>query len=254
VNKVPFYGAAILCLDDENIQRILPSIRRRTITYGLNSQADYQPFDTKRGDLQTTFHLRSRTGDLGEFQLNIPGAHNVLNATAAIAAAMELQIGPDVVREGLRQFSGVARRFEIRGQARGVTVVDDYGHHPTEIRATLAAARSVCRKRLHVLFQPHRYTRTLHLMDDFARAFHQADRVLVLDIYAASEKPIDGVTSEALVERMRQFGNRGAEYTGAGDSGVETIVQGAEPGDMILTLGAGSVSQLGDRILEKLNA
>jgi len=254
VNKVPFYGAAILCLDDENIQRVLPSIRRRTITYGLNSQADYQPCDAKRGDLQTTFNLRSRTGDLGEFQLNIPGAHNVLNATAAIAAAMELQVGPDVIREGLRQFSGVARRFEIRGQAHGVTVVDDYGHHPTEIRATLAAARSVCSERLHVLFQPHRYTRTLHLMDDFARAFHQADRVLVLDIYAASEKPIEGVTSEALVERMRQFGNRGAEYAGASDSGVEMIVQGVEPGDMILTLGAGSVSQLGDRILERLNA
>ena len=133
-------------------------------------------------------------------------------------------------------------------------MVDDYGHHPTEIRATLAAAKSCSQRRMHVLFQPHRYTRTLHLLDDFARAFHQADRVVLLDIYAASEKPIEGVTSEALAERMRQFGHRGVEYAGASEAGVEAIVRGAEPGDMILTLGAGSVSQLADKILEKLNA
>jgi UDP-N-acetylmuramate--alanine ligase len=229
-------------------------VRRRAITYGRNSQADYQPSDQEPGDFQTRFRLRSRADDLGEFQLNIPGEHNVLNATAAIAAAIELRVDPDVIREGLRQFSGVARRFEVRGEARGITVVDDYGHHPTEIRATLSAAKSCCGKRLHVLFQPHRYTRTLHLMDDFARAFHQADRVLVLDIYAASEHPIEGVTAEALVDRMRQFGHRGAEYAGSNEAGVEMIVQGVEPGDMILTLGAGSVSQLGDKILEKLNA
>jgi UDP-N-acetylmuramate--alanine ligase len=254
VNKVPFYGAAILCLDDENIQMILPSIRRRTITYGHNSQADYQPTSERSAGLQNRFHLRSREGDLGEFQLNIPGEHNVLNATAAIAAAIELHIPIDTIREGLRQFTGVARRFEIRGEVNGITVVDDYGHHPTEIRATLAAARSCRPKRLHVLFQPHRYSRTFHLMDDFARAFHQADRVLVLDIYAASEKPIEGVTSEVLVDRMRQFGHRGAEYAGSNQNGVEMIVRGAEPGDMILTLGAGSVSQLGEKILEALRA
>jgi UDP-N-acetylmuramate--alanine ligase len=157
-----------------------------------------------------------------------------------------------VIREGLRKFTGVGRRFEVRGVVNDVTVVDDYGHHPTEIRATLAAAKSCCSGRMHVLFQPHRYSRTFHLLDDFARAFHQADRVLVLDIYAASEKPIEGVTAEALVERMRQFGHRGAEYAGSSESGVETITQGVEAGDMILTLGAGSVSQLGDKIVEKL--
>ena len=146
----------------------------------------------------------------------------------------------------------MARRFEIRGEVNGVTVVDDYGHHPTEVQATLAAARSVCRKRVHVLFQPHRYTRTMHLMDDFARSFHAADRVVLLDIYAASEKPIEGVTSEALAERMRQFGHRAAEYAGSNAAGLERIVQGVEAGDMILTLGAGSVSQLGDGILEAL--
>lgn len=254
VNKVPFYGAAILCLDDENVQSILPAVKRRTITYGQNSQADFQPSVRESGDFHSCFTLRSRAGELGDFQLNIPGEHNVLNATAAIAVALELHVGLDVIREGLRQFTGVGRRFEVRGVAKGVTVVDDYGHHPTEIRATLAAAKSCCHGKMHVLFQPHRYTRTFHLLDDFARAFHQADRVLVLDIYAASEKPIEGVTSEALVERMRQFGHRGAEYAGSNAAGVEGIVEGVEPGDMILTLGAGSVSQLGDKILERLNA
>ena len=254
VNKVPFYGAAILCLDDENIQSILPSVRRRTITYGRSSQADYQPTIHESGDFHSCFTLHSRTANLGEFRLNIPGEHNVLNATAAIAVALELHVELDVIREGLRQFTGVGRRFEVRGVVNGVTVVDDYGHHPTEIRATLAAAKSCCHGKMHVLFQPHRYTRTYHLLDDFARAFHQADRVLVLDIYAASEKPIEGVTSEALVERMRQFGHRGAEYAPSSTAGVDTIVQGVEAGDMILTLGAGSVSQLGEKILEKLHA
>jgi UDP-N-acetylmuramate--alanine ligase len=252
VNKVPFYGAAILCLDSENVQSILPDVRRRTITYGRSVQADYRPASHKSGDFHTEFHLISRSADLGEFRLNIPGDHNVLNATAAIAVAMELGVQPDTIREGLKKFTGVARRFEVRGVAQGVTVVDDYGHHPTEIRATLAAAKSCCRKKVHVLFQPHRYTRTLHLMDDFARAFHAADRVAVLDIYAASEKPIEGVTAEALVERMRQFGHRDAEYADSGEAGIEAVVRGVEPGDMILTLGAGSVSQLGDRIVERL--
>jgi UDP-N-acetylmuramate--alanine ligase len=254
VNKVPFYGAAILCLDSENVQSILPDVRRRTITYGRSAQADYQPLGLPADDLHVRFRLQSRQGDLGEFELNVPGAHNVLNATAAIALSIELGVRPDVIREGLKKYTGVGRRFEVRGEARGVTVVDDYGHHPTEIQATLAAARSVCHERVHVLFQPHRYTRTLHLMDDFARCFHAADQVVVLDIYAASEQPIEGVSSEALVERMRQFGHRGAEYAASSAEGVEAICAGANAGDMILTLGAGSVSQLGEKILEKLRA
>jgi UDP-N-acetylmuramate--alanine ligase len=254
VNKVPFYGAAILCLDSENVQTILPDVRRRTITYGRSAQADYRPFDVKPGDFHNQFHLRSRQANLGEFHLNVPGDHNVLNATAAIAVSLELGVTPDVVREGLTKFTGVGRRFEVRGVERGVTVVDDYGHHPTEIQATLAAAKSVCHRRIHVLFQPHRYTRTLHLMDDFARSFHAADHVVVLDIYAASEKPIEGVTSQALVERMRQFGHRGVEYAASNAGAVDAITSQAEAGDMILTLGAGSVSQLGEKILEKLRA
>jgi UDP-N-acetylmuramate--alanine ligase len=252
VNKVPFYGAAILCLDSESVQSILPSVRRRTITYGRSAQADYRPFDQRSGDFHSTFHLRSRAADLGEFRLNVPGDHNVLNATAAIAGAIELGVAPDVVREGLGKYTGVGRRFEVKGKVHGVTVVDDYGHHPTEILATLAAARSVCRKRIHVLFQPHRYTRTLHLMDDFARAFHAADQVVVLEVYAASEPPIEGVTGAALAERMAQFGHRGVSFAASNEEGVREVARNAEAGDMILTLGAGSVSQLGDRILEQL--
>ena len=254
VNKVPFYGAAILCLDDENVQSILPLVKRRPVTYGRSSQADLQPYGIEPGGTLTSFRVRSRTADLGEFLLRIPGDHNVLNATAAIAVALELHVEPDVIREGLKRFTGVARRFDVKGEVKGVTVVDDYGHHPTEIRATLAAARSCAKNNVTVLFQPHRYTRTLHLMDDFARAFHDAGRVVVLDIYAASEQPIPGVTGVALVERMRQFGHRGAEYAASGEDGVAAVVKGAAAGDMIVTLGAGSVSALAPVILEKLNA
>jgi len=166
--------------------------------------------------------------------------------------AMELEVKPDVIREALASFSGVERRFQTRGQERGVTVIDDYGHHPTEIRATLEGARECGFRRIHVLFQPHRYTRTFHLMDEFARSFHQADRVFVLDIYAASEKPIEGVTAAGLVERLRQFGHRGAEYVGSIDRGVEAVAAAAQDGDLVLTLGAGNVWQAGERLLEKL--
>jgi len=253
VNKVPFYGAAIVCLDDENVQAILPAIRRRKVTYGASAQADYQPGETEAEGLHSTFRLRTRTADLGLFRVNTPGAHNVLNATAAIAVALELGVALDVVREGLTKFKGVGRRFEIKGEVRGVRVVDDYGHHPTEILATLAAARSCCPGgRVHVLFQPHRYTRTMHLMDEFARAFHAADRVVLLDIYGASEKPIEGVTAEALAARMREFGHRGVAYARSSEAGVKEIVRGVAPGDLIVTLGAGSVSQLGEEILQSL--
>lgn len=252
VNKVPFYGAAILCLDDENIQGILPLVKRRTVTYGLSAQADYQPSEQECGDFHSRFHLRSRNADLGVFELRIPGEHNILNATAAIAIAMELHVEPDVVRAGLAQFTGVGRRFEVRGEVNGVTVVDDYGHHPTEIRATLQAAKSCCRKKVHVLFQPHRYTRTQHLMDDFAKAFHTADHVVVLDIYAASEQPIEGITAEVLVDRMRQFGHRNVEYAASNEAGVNAVAAGVDSGDMILTLGAGSVSALAPQVLERL--
>jgi len=252
VNKVPFYGAVIVCLDDPNVQGILPEIRRRTITYGTTSQADIEAMDVGCGHFASDFRLRYRSADLGRFHLGIPGRHNVLNAMAAVAVAMELEVKPDTIREALATFNGVDRRFQVRGKERGVTVVDDYGHHPTEIRATLDGARLCGFRRVHVLFQPHRYSRTHLLMDEFARSFHQADTLFVMDIYAASEKPIEGVTAESLVERIRQFGHRGVEYVGTMERGIDALVGVAQDDDLVLTLGAGSVSQAGDKLLARL--
>src|SRR6266852_4743428 len=243
VNKVPFYGAAILCLDDANVQSILPLIKRRTITYGTSAQADLEVSEAVCERASSSFRLRFRGADLGRFCLRVPGAHNVLNATAAVAVALELDQKPDAIREALATFSGVDRRFQVRGVERGVTVVDDYGHHPTEIRATLESARLGDYRRILVLFQPHRYTRTQFLMDEFAGAFHQSDRLFLMDIYAASEQPIEGVTAEVLAQRVRGFGHRSVEYVGSMERGIDAIVAAAGDGDLVVTLGAGSVSQ-----------
>lgn len=252
VNKVPFYGAAILCLDDANIQQILPEVRRRTIAYGHSAQADLRIASMANEPFASSFELRFRDKELGVFRIQVPGAHNVLNAAAAAAVALELEVPLDKIREGLMLYSGVDRRFQKRGVAAGVTVIDDYGHHPTEIRATLDAARLCGFNRIHALFQPHRYTRTAALMDDFARSFHSADRVLVTDIYAASEQPVEGVTGEALANRIRDFGHRGASYVATLDRGVEVLAKTAESGDAVMTLGAGSVWQAGDALLSRL--
>ena len=254
LNKVPFYGAAIVCLDDANVQGLLPQITRRTITYGTTAQADIEATEIACGHFASEFRLRYRTTDLGRFHLRIPGRHNVLNTMAAVAVALELGVQADAIRDALATFSGVDRRFQVKGIERGITVVDDYGHHPTEIQATLESAHNCGFRRIHVLFQPHRYTRTFHLMDEFARAFNQADTLFLMDIYAASEKPIEGVTAEALAARMRQFGHRGVQYVGTMDRGIDELVGAAESGDLLLTLGAGSITQAGDKILERLRA
>jgi UDP-N-acetylmuramate--alanine ligase len=252
--KVPFYGAAVVCLDDENIQQILPSLNRRAITYGANTQAAVRITESATGHLASQFHLQFLEHDLGCFRLQVAGAHNVLNAAAAVAVALDLEIPVEAIREALESFTGVERRFQVRGAERGITVIDDYGHHPTEIRATLEAARACRLKRLHVLFQPHRYTRTQALLDDFAHSFSQADNVFVLDIYAASEAPIEGVTAPALVERMQAFGHRRAHYAGSMEAGIAAVVEAASEGDAIVTLGAGSIAQAGDKILAVLKS
>jgi len=193
-----------------------------------------------------------RKNDLGEFTLHVPGVHNVLNATAAIAVGIGLDISPGAIRTALDQFRGVDRRFQLKGRAAGVSVIDDYGHHPTEIKATLAAARQCGFRKVHVIFQPHRYTRTRDLLDDFTTAFADADSLFVLDIYAASEKPIDGITGELLAQRIREKSGKSVEYASSFADAVNSAAEAAQDGDMILTLGAGSVSQLGPMILEKL--
>ena len=249
LNKVPFYGAAILCLDDENVQQVLPRVRRRTITYGFSSQADLCIVDARCSPFVSEFDLRFREEDLGVFTVRVPGRHNILNAAAAVAVALELEVPVEKIREGLKTYTGVDRRFQLRGEARGVKVIDDYGHHPTEIRATLDAAKLCQFRKVHVIFQPHRYSRTAALMDDFARSFHQADSVYVVDIYAASEKPLEGISSEVLVEKIRGFGHRGTEYRASMESAAAAVAADAADGDAVITLGAGSIWQAGDMVL-----
>jgi UDP-N-acetylmuramate--alanine ligase len=251
MNKVPFYGVTTACIDDPMLRAILPRVQRRVMTYGESPEADFRLVMLPRQDGKQVFEVDARGIVLGPFHLSVPGHHNVLNATAAVAVGVELGVPPKQIAAGLARFSGVDRRFQTRGTERGVTVVDDYGHHPTEVRATLQAARDAGYKRVHVLFQPHRYTRTRDLMDDFASAFTSADRVEVLDIYAASEPPIEGITPQALVRAMRSAGVD-AHYASSFEEGAKRIAEFAAAGEAILTLGAGSVSQAGPVVLEAL--
>ena len=265
MDRVPFYGMVVACNDDPILRRLLPEVQRRIVTYGTKRGSDFLiKLETSSvadgvsknvpGDGQplSRFRVSYRKKELGEFTLHVPGVHNILNATAAIAVGVGLDVGVEAIRAGLDQFRGVDRRFQLRGRAAGVSVIDDYGHHPTEIRATLAAARQCGFRKVHVVFQPHRYTRTRDLIAEFTLAFGDADSLFVLDIYAASEKPIEGVSGEALVRAIREKGGRSAQYVSSFAEAVSAAVAVAEAGDMILTLGAGSVSQLGPMIVEKL--
>jgi len=249
VNRVPFYGAVILCLDEPNVQTILPRVTRPVITYGTSSQADLVISEVELFGLESEFRLTYHGEDLGRFHLHAPpGMHNVRNAAAAAAVGLYLSIPVELIREGLEKFSGVGRRFEIKCQAGGVTLIDDYGHHPAEIRATLEAARGCHYKRLLVLFQPHRFTRTKELWDDFCRAFHQADLLVITDIYAASEAPIPGITGEALAEAIRAAGHKRALYCGSMQEGVELLTKEAHTGDAVMTIGAGSIGRAADEL------
>jgi UDP-N-acetylmuramate--alanine ligase len=260
MDLVPFYGMIVACNDDPVLRRLLPDVQRRTVTYGTRRGSDFRitlgESDRKPGDTSplSRFQVRFEERELGEFTLHVPGVHNVLNATAAIAVGLGLEVPVEQIRGALDNFRGVDRRFQLKGKVAGVTVIDDYGHHPTEIKATLAAARQCGFRKMHVIFQPHRYSRTEALMEEFASAFGEADAVSVLDVYAASEAPIEGATGEALAERIRQQGGKNASYQSSFADAAEAAVTGAEEGDMILTLGAGSVSQLGPVILERLRA
>jgi UDP-N-acetylmuramate--alanine ligase len=244
VNRVPFYGAAILCLDEPNVQAIIPSVKRPIITYGTSSQADLVICDIQLHGLESEFRLIYMGEDLGLFQLpHPPGIHNVRNAAAAAAVALYLNVPSELIREGLATFAGVGRRFDVKGVVNNITVVDDYGHHPAEIRATLEAARGCKFNRLLVLFQPHRFSRTQHLWDEFSRAFNQADVLALLDIYAASEAPIPGITSEALAKGIREAGHKNVQYYSSIEEAIEFLLKEARPGDAILTIGAGSISR-----------
>jgi UDP-N-acetylmuramate--alanine ligase len=244
VNRIPFYGAAVLCLDEPNVQAIVPRITRPVITYGTSNQADLLICDIELNGIESDFRLVYKGDELGKFHLpGPPGIHNVRNAAAAAAVGLYLNVPADLIRAGLANFTGVARRFEIKGVADGVTLIDDYGHHPVEIRATLDAARGCSYNRLLVLFQPHRYTRTQHLWDEFCRSFNQADVLLLTDIYPAGESAISGVSSEALAEAVRAAGHKNVVYRSTLQQSIEYFLREARPGDAILAVGAGSVNR-----------
>jgi UDP-N-acetylmuramate--alanine ligase len=252
VNKVPFYGAAVLCLDDGPIQDILPRVERRVITYGLSPQAFVSARELSVGPLGSTYTATLGGQVLGTITLAVPGAHNVVNSLAAMAVGTDLGVGFDQVKEALASFTGVDRRFQTRGEKGGVLVIDDYGHHPTEIKATLEALRTRAgARRTVVLFQPHRFTRTHALWEDFSRAFHVADVLLLTDIYAAGEEPIGGVTAEALGQAITERGHRQATYAGDLRSATERLAAEVKPGDVVLTLGAGSVWTAGEELLKR---
>jgi len=255
VNRVPFYGTVILCLDEPNVQAILPRVKRPVITYGTSNQADLVIADVKLNGLSSEFRLKYHGEDLGLFTLPAPpGIHNVRNAAAAAGVALSLNVPADLIRAGLAKFSGVGRRFEIKGTFNGVTLIDDYGHHPAEIRATLEAARGCNYHRLLVLFQPHRYSRTQHLWEDFRRSFNLADVLVLTEIYAAGEQPIEGVTGEKLAEAIRNAGHKNVIFTSTMQAGMEYMLREARSGDAVMAIGAGSVGRVLDQLSMLLGA
>jgi UDP-N-acetylmuramate--alanine ligase len=254
VNKVPFFGASVICLDDPNVQLIIPHIKRRRVTYGMTAQADISAHGISyNNSFGSRFTVWRGTTVLGDMELPVPGKHNVYNALAATAVGLELEVPFEKIVEAFAKFKNANRRFQFKGEVNGITVVDDYAHHPTEILATLSAAKnSAGGRRTVVVFQPHRFTRTQELMDEFALAFNNADIVNVLDIYAASEDPIPGITAEVLTENIRRYGHKNVSYIGGIETAAATVCEKLEPGDLMITLGAGSVTGLSDEILAKL--
>jgi UDP-N-acetylmuramate--alanine ligase len=253
IDRIPFYGLAVLCLDNEPLQSLMPRIKKRLTTYGRSSQADYQARDIRFGEMQSRFTVVHRGDDLGQFVLAMPGMHNVYNALAAIAVGVELDITVADIKRALKRAEGVQRRLEIKGEVGGITVVDDYGHHPTEIQVTLDAVKENWpQRRKVVVFQPHRYTRTQALLEDFTRSFNNSDVLVVLPVYAASEAPIPGVSGEALGECIRAHGHRNVTCLESLEACVDHLEALLVPGDLLLTLGAGDVVRVGEMLLERM--
>jgi UDP-N-acetylmuramate--alanine ligase len=250
---VPFYGLAVLCLEDRNITEVIPRIKKRFMTYGLSSQADLRATHVKLDGFNTTFTAHYKGYRLGEISFRMPGAHNVLNALACTAVALELDVPFDKIQEGFTAFGGVGRRFTVKGDKNGIMVVDDYGHHPAEIRATLAAARNGWpERRLVVAFQPHRYSRTKELFNEFVTCFYDADVLVLTDIYAASEQPIEGVSAERLAEEVRRHGQRDVTYIPDRLALPEHLANVVRQGDIVITMGAGNIWQAGEELVNRL--
>ncbi len=251
INKIPFYGRAILCLEDENIQEILPRVKKPFVTYGFTNQAEFQARDVKSSGLTSSYRLFHRGKEVAEITLNLPGLHNVLNSLAAVAVATELEIRLEDIQAGFLDMTGVERRFQIKGERDGVLVMDDYGHHPTEIKAVLKTlAECYGEKRRVVVFQPHRYTRTKALFNEFTKAFYQTDVLIVTDIYPASEEPIPGVSAEKLAKSISEHGHGNVVYLPDLSEVLSHLSEIAREGDLVLTLGAGDVWKVGEKFLE----
>ncbi len=253
-NRVPFYGLVVACLDHPHVQDILPRIEKRTATYGLSAQADYRAKDPAVEGLSTRFTLVRRGEELGTVRVRMPGIHNVLNTLSVIAVSDELGIPLDVTKKALEEFGGVQRRFTVVGEHAGVTIVDDYGHHPAEVQVTLEAAQRAYGRRLVVAFQPHRYSRTKHSFEEMTRAFNRADVLMLADVYAAGEALIEGATSEALAEAIRAHGHRDVAHVGPRERMVDALLERVLPGDVVITLGAGDITKTGPLLLDALRA
>jgi UDP-N-acetylmuramate--alanine ligase len=249
VNKVPFYGAAVLCLDDPGVQAILPRVERRIVSYGTSNQADLAASRIEYQNFGCSYQIRWHGELLGALSLQVPGQPGVLNSLAAVAIGLELDIPAEKIIAALSLFQNADRRFQIKGESRGVLVIDDYGHHPTEIMATLSAARGSTDRRIVAVFQPHRYSRTRALEEEFARAFYHADVVVVLPIYAAGEDPIEGVRAEKLVALIKKHGHRDVTFAPDFPAAVQTLRERLKAGDLLITLGAGDVWKIGEEIL-----
>lgn len=249
INKVPFYGLSVLCLDDPYIREMMPRIEKRHLSYGLESGANLTAEGAHLKGMGSHFEVIYEGKSLGSFELTMPGVHNISNSLAAIAVGIELGIDIEIIKEALRGFSGVERRFQIKGDVDGIIFVDDYGHHPTEIKATLLAAKAGLGKRLVVLFQPHRYTRTRDLLEEFTVSFKQADRVIITDIYPAGESPIDGISASLIYEGIKKKGHRDVVYIPDREAIIEDLMHSLRPGDIFLTLGAGNVWKIGEELL-----
>ncbi len=252
INKVPFYGLAVLCLDQENIQTLLPRVEKRFVTYGLRTQADFLARDVAFKGMTSDFQVSWKHRPLGRLHLRVPGLHNVYNALAAAAVGLDLELDFAVIQEALAEFTGVARRFQILGEPQGIQVVDDYAHHPAEIQATLNAAKSGFGRNVIAVFQPHRYTRTQALLHEFATAFYQADRLFVTEIYPAGEPPIPGVHGGQIAEGVEEHGHKNVTYVPEKEELVDAVLAVARPGDMVLILGAGDIWKIGEEIVRKL--
>jgi UDP-N-acetylmuramate--alanine ligase len=252
INKVPFYGLAVLCLDQENIQTLLPRVEKRFVTYGLRSQADFAAMDMSFSGMTSEFLVSWKRETLGRIRLKVPGVHNVYNALAAVAVGLDLQVDFATIQQALGEFAGVARRFQILGEPNGILVVDDYAHHPAEIQATLNAAKTGFGRNVIAVFQPHRYTRTKALVHEFATAFYQADHLFVTEIYPAGEKPIPGVRGEQIAQGAKEHGHRDVTYVPLKEDLADAVVALCRPGDIVMSMGAGDIWKIGEEIVRRL--